>query len=127
MQRGPMPAFTIAGKPAAFGDVEVHLKSEPRGATEPYEIVVPCTELEAVFDPHSDRQAGVSWPDYISANIQECGGFVLGGYIENMMKLNGEKTLRSLSVLATVDHVAERTGSIHIVGRIEEWCPEKYS
>ena len=46
-----------------------------------------------------------------------------------LMKLNGEtvpQSVRVAGVLATVDDVQEDSTGIRILGRMEEWCPEKY-
>lgn len=122
-----MPSFHIDKTPAPFGDVWVQLKDQPRGETKPYEIVVPSGEIEVVFDPHGRKPSSQSWHDFISNDIDELGGVILEGYLQGMMSLNGEDTKRCMGVLATVDDIHEADDGIRLHGRVEEWCPDKYS
>ncbi len=121
-----MISFSIDNTPAPFGSVWVHLKGEPRGATEPYSVFIPTECLVEVFDPHARKPAEQSWRDFISADINDQGTWFVQRYFETLMKLNGETGKHVQCVLATVDDVKQEPAGIVIKGLVEEWCPEKY-
>lgn len=124
-----MISFTIDHTPTPLGDVWVHLKDEPRGATKPYVLLLPNELLVEVFDPHGCKPAGQSWRDFVAADIQEQGTCFVQGYLKTLMMLNGETVRQSnrAGVVATIDDIKQDSTGIRIVGLIEEWCPEKYS
>lgn len=117
----------VAGQKEDVGALWVHLQEPNRAPSVQYRITVPSEHAKQIFDPFgsttaSDRPV----PEYVRELVEEFGGFIVEGYIENIAKLMGVETKSYRWVIASVDRIREVPDGIELAGKAIRFDPTLY-
>ena len=119
--------FKVNGHHLGFEKAWVHLQDPYRAPPVPFQISVPMSSAQEVFDPYCTREVDKDWKTFINEQIRDLGGFIIDGYIDNMKAILGNKRPDAWEwVLATVDEVRQCEDAIEIDGRAVPFDPSLY-
>jgi hypothetical protein len=120
------PTLSIGGTPIPFAVAWVHLKARPH---EPvgYEVSVPRSLWQIVFDPGARRPESLGWRQFIWSDVEELGTFIVEGWFKAMTEHTPSGARRWEWVIATVDGVREDGDRIRLVGRAERFEPRRFA
>jgi hypothetical protein len=120
------PTLLIGGTPIPLAAAWIHLKAHPHDPVS-YEVSVPRSHWQVVFDPGARRLESQSWKEFIEADLMVFGTFIVDGWFEAMSELARSESLPWKWVIATIDGVSEDGDKIRIVGRAEQFEPRRFA
>ena len=120
------PTIVIGVTTIPFAAAWVHLKSRPLRPVG-YEIRVPRSLWEFVFDPGARKPESCGWTEFLWSDLRDLGTFIMDGWLKSMAEHSPSAACHWEWVIATVDAIGEDGDALRIAGRAERFDPSRFA
>ncbi len=120
-----LATLTVDNMVLGFGHAWVHMQSTDGKQSAPYCARAAKSICFEIFDPRHTKPAEKSWKEFLIANVDEFGTFLLSAYLENMARVVKDEASGYQWVIATLDDVFESEETIELHGKAVVFDPKR--